>query len=36
MVTGLVIAGACFVAIAAILAIGLWLSHKDIEEENKV
>lgn len=29
MVTDLIIAGACFVAIAAILAIGLWLSHKD-------
>lgn len=29
MVTDLVIAGACFVAIAAILAIGLWLSHKE-------
>lgn len=29
MVTDLIIAGACFIAIAAILAIGLWLSHKD-------
>jgi hypothetical protein len=29
MVTDLIIAGACFVTIAAILAIGLWLSHKE-------
>lgn len=31
MVTDLIIAGACFVAIAAILAIGLWLAHRDDE-----
>ena len=31
MVTDLVIAGACFVVIAAILAVGLWLAHRDDE-----
>jgi FtsZ-interacting cell division protein ZipA len=29
MVTDLIIAGACFVVITAILAVGLWLSHKE-------